>query len=489
MIPNRDQRASTNISRESLAGDSKHRKPAFGGFANQRIIQDLDSKRSWNDTWGGQSADHVLVPPAKPQFVKIRSRFLVASAVVLSLTALAKVASLAHSAKVLAARDPVFPWLSVRDMLLGSLIIESAAVFLLFGPISVQKKLATLLWLCSVFWMYRLGLYLVGFDGFCACLGTASEWAHLPSATVDILARACLFSLTGGALIFLLLGDREMLRAFSSRRRNRPAVTSGPRILSLFLLALTTFCRSHAQTYEIQGTAEYRIYSQVSTQQARTLNFRLSVSDCKWYMRTVFAPYDPADYRDVSSEGSNEIYFVMCLETAVASRKPNNLALRNTSTAALYPGHTLYNPSLLEITPVWFAYASGCYLDACKTNSAIEPPFVWDARGVRYGPPDNRRLKYSIVRQNSAPYLPVRAVFYQPAWVGDMTNALSTTRLATNAIYSVAAFTNILNMTLPCVSRLWLFRDNGATSSSPPKLTAEYQITATNVTDTDQSAA
>ncbi len=66
--------------------------------------------------------------------------------------------------------DPVFGF-SNSNVMLASGGLELAAVMAVLAPIPVKIKCAIAAYLGVVFLAYRLALYMVGFKGWCACLG------------------------------------------------------------------------------------------------------------------------------------------------------------------------------------------------------------------------------------------------------------------------------------------------------------------------------
>jgi hypothetical protein len=114
------------------------------------------------------------------------SFFNVASGL-LTLTAVAKVWTLAGHAKILEAQDPLLH-LGYRPLLISVTLVEvSVAIYLLRGRNDLQRCLA-LLWLTSNFLSYHLGNYLLNIR-LCPCLGELGDNLPLPKGFGSILLQ------------------------------------------------------------------------------------------------------------------------------------------------------------------------------------------------------------------------------------------------------------------------------------------------------------
>lgn len=130
--------------------------------------------------------------------------FLAVVVLLLGITSLAKFLSIAHGAKLLEMPDPVFTFWTVRQAVLVAGVLETTIILLVCLPIKLTYKLWFVLWMCMIFWVYRMGLRHVGFNGYCPCFGTATEWLHLSGHAVDGAIKAVLWLMTGGSSLLLL---------------------------------------------------------------------------------------------------------------------------------------------------------------------------------------------------------------------------------------------------------------------------------------------
>jgi len=126
--------------------------------------------------------------------------FLKIVAAVLAITAFAKAVALAHRSPFLALPDPLFEAVSNRYILSGAVAVEVVTVMVLLGPAARQRKIVAVLWLCLIFWVYRMGLVAVGFRGYCRCLGSVADWLGMTARSADQVSLAVLSLISVGAL-------------------------------------------------------------------------------------------------------------------------------------------------------------------------------------------------------------------------------------------------------------------------------------------------
>jgi hypothetical protein len=99
--------------------------------------------------------------------------FLWVTSIILWATAVAKLVSVfgaTATSRLFVTADPVFGF-SNRNLMLASGVLELGVVMAFLAPIPVKVKCAIAAYLGVVFLAYRLALYMVGFKGWCACLG------------------------------------------------------------------------------------------------------------------------------------------------------------------------------------------------------------------------------------------------------------------------------------------------------------------------------
>jgi hypothetical protein len=95
---------------------------------------------------------------------------------ILSTTAVVKLVSITQSAAYLNEYDPLFPFLTNRNMMTIAAIAELALAGLLLSSRSEQLKGLFLSWLASSFVLYHCALFLMNRRVPCKCLGGALDW-------------------------------------------------------------------------------------------------------------------------------------------------------------------------------------------------------------------------------------------------------------------------------------------------------------------------
>lgn len=136
--------------------------------------------------------------------------FMVSCVSILLFAATGKIVHLFQESTILAFRDPIFPFLSVQQLIAVTAAIELLVLNVLLWnkDISLNLTIVTILGAC--FCIYRAMLYLeLGSEGFqCPCLGAAGGWISRPLENAFVSAMAC-YLLIGSAL-FLYLRKRRL---------------------------------------------------------------------------------------------------------------------------------------------------------------------------------------------------------------------------------------------------------------------------------------
>jgi hypothetical protein len=134
-------------------------------------------------------------------------------------TGVVKIVSALSEVKLLGAPDPLFGFLSNRQVAFLAGVAELAVAWFIGSNQSLSRKAGVLAWLCVCLLAYRGGLWLVGFNGFCGCLGNMSSWLNTDPAIVERLADAF--------LVYMCLGTTTVLvsdQPFFGLFRNVPVV-------------------------------------------------------------------------------------------------------------------------------------------------------------------------------------------------------------------------------------------------------------------------
>jgi hypothetical protein len=137
----------------------------------------------------------------------IRKEFFVLSAgAILLITGLAKVVGALGKAQFLDVPDPIFgiPFRHLM-LLVGVLELIIAEVCLLTNKPKVSTEMV--LWISSLFLVYRIGLWAVGWHRPCRCLGSLTDALHISPEAADMAAKCLLaYLLVGGVTVYLLEG-------------------------------------------------------------------------------------------------------------------------------------------------------------------------------------------------------------------------------------------------------------------------------------------
>ena len=148
--------------------------------------------------------------------------FLLSAALILIVTAVIKLLSALQEVQVLGRLDPVFWFLTKRQLLVVTAMLEGIVAGIILKSNRREATYVTLILvfsLSSIFLCYRLGLWWSGYSGECSCFGNATQWL---GTSPDIMNRAAQFLLG-----YLLAGSTGML-AWRHVRASRP---SEPRTL------------------------------------------------------------------------------------------------------------------------------------------------------------------------------------------------------------------------------------------------------------------
>jgi hypothetical protein len=131
--------------------------------------------------------------------------FRLSCALVLTLTALLKLLTVAVDSDQLQAADPVLAFFPGWLLITITAVIElGVASYLIFGRV-VQNQIKAIAWLSTAFVLYRAGLMAVGYSAPCTCLGLALSWVtfakmwHLDLALKIFLAY--MFTISWGMLL------------------------------------------------------------------------------------------------------------------------------------------------------------------------------------------------------------------------------------------------------------------------------------------------
>lgn len=144
------------------------------------------------------------------------SLVLITTGSILTLSALAKLASALGTAKVLGMSDPLLG-ISYRYLLTGVAGLEILTACLCFLRKSSRLAIISVAWLCTSFLFYRVGLWWIGWKQPCKCMGTITDALHIDAQTADYIAVVLLgYMLIGSYGILLVEYRRSRLKTEES---------------------------------------------------------------------------------------------------------------------------------------------------------------------------------------------------------------------------------------------------------------------------------
>jgi hypothetical protein len=138
--------------------------------------------------------------------------FIISAGILLMVTGLAKFISAFGSAHVLVYPEPI-SGIKFRTVFFTAGLLELAVAFYCFFCKRVDIQISVLVWLSTIFVLYRFCLFWLGQKP-CRCLGNLTEALHIPSHTADIVMKIILAYLLLGsyAVLFGLWRKREKLK-------------------------------------------------------------------------------------------------------------------------------------------------------------------------------------------------------------------------------------------------------------------------------------
>ena len=144
------------------------------------------------------------------------------SAVLLFVTAVAKIISGFGSSRILERNDPLFQ-LSYRNLFLIAGILElGVAGYCILGR-HIVMRIGVVAWISTVIFVYRIGVMWVGYQKSCPCLGTLTGALRISPQTADTAMQI--------TLAYLLLGSYATLlwlwRQYPKAERGMQNATGG----------------------------------------------------------------------------------------------------------------------------------------------------------------------------------------------------------------------------------------------------------------------
>lgn len=152
--------------------------------------------------------------------------FLYSTAVLLVLTAAAKLYSATGTARILSATDPLIHLAYGKIMVVAGFVEAAVAGYLLIGR-NATAKVWLVLWLGSNFMMYRIANEVLRIK-LCPCLGTVGSALPFSRAQVDFLLTILVLYLISGSIIILVSARGNRSQSASAVELTGPHAEAQP---------------------------------------------------------------------------------------------------------------------------------------------------------------------------------------------------------------------------------------------------------------------
>jgi hypothetical protein len=146
----------------------------------------------------------------------LRRIFVITAGAMLACTAVAKVWSAFGNANLLGVADPILG-IQFRHVILGAGLVEFLAALVCFYGRTYKTAVKLIAWLATNFAVYRFGLWWIGWERPCACLGSLTDAIHISPQLADNIMKV--------VLSYLLIGSYGLL--FWQWREGRKSVRFG----------------------------------------------------------------------------------------------------------------------------------------------------------------------------------------------------------------------------------------------------------------------
>ena len=144
----------------------------------------------------------VLITKTQRTMNKFCSFYIRTVAILLGITAIAKLISLTGTQGILDVADSLIS-MKNRHLLLVMAILESLTVLFLILSKNNKQKLVTINFLSIGFLTYHCGIYLLGAPTFCPCLGHITDQLHISQNVADAFIRFIIVYMFLGSALFL----------------------------------------------------------------------------------------------------------------------------------------------------------------------------------------------------------------------------------------------------------------------------------------------
>ncbi len=383
--------------------------------------------------------------------------FVSGVALLLGLTGGLKLVGVLEEARVLAAADAVFPFLTLRQVLFLAAGLELGVAGVLLRHRQARWTPGLILWLVLVFGGYRLGRWLVGWEGPCGCLGHLLERRPEFERWADQVMLAVLAIMGLGSCLLIageVIGIKNRFNQFKESSLLRCLFVIGA-LCGKALECMTESAIHH--TFRVEGQVSISYLEAAVPKLMMKHNFIIWVSNHCWLARAY--PLYPEllmnqQYCEAAFDGKE---FRSYIRLRVDDLKiPDQVS----GSAERYSNQQISHSYIMPyMDALWLAFASGSYLMTAHSNF-VEPAVTFSlffGAGNYFENPFTCQARWNL--HSEFPHVPL--TYYQIDAGTNRTRRLravnqnkATYPRYTNAFYHVLKLTNSFGFTVPLEAEL-----------------------------------
>jgi hypothetical protein len=125
-------------------------------------------------------------PPGSVISQNVSVCFAASVVAILAVTAVFKLVAAMGETRILSQPDPLLGFFSNRQIMVLAALLEGFVVGLMLWDRDRLRQVALVAWIGTVFLAYRLGLWWIGHEGSCPCLGNVTHSIGLSPSMEDL---------------------------------------------------------------------------------------------------------------------------------------------------------------------------------------------------------------------------------------------------------------------------------------------------------------
>ena len=241
--------------------------------------------------------------PLRDRWDRWARGFFGAVAGFLALTGGVKLWSVLQETRVLGVPDPLWSWLTVRQVVFAAAVLELGVAVVLWRHRTARWAPGLVLWLVAFFGAYRLSLWGMGIQGHCRCLGQLADWLPKTGPWLDYVMV--------GSLAIMGLGSVWLILTYRQCYKHNMKSQSGNKRVIQALTRLVVFGHITLQPYGANSLTDSPDVAAFKRHLATIPCYQeiiFSESDCNNNItRTYYAAVCGADYAYRSLEGQPDL--------------------------------------------------------------------------------------------------------------------------------------------------------------------------------------